>query len=353
MKFYIDIFGIFVQYKAVCDISLDNVDLFVIKYGVNMAVKIIGAGKALPEKKVLNDELPQELGTSDEWIRSHTGIGGRYICGEDENSATLGTKAALQALLNAQANGSNVKAEDIDLIVCSTATAVHWSFPSNACLIQRGLGASKAAVFDLTAACSGFIYAMQVGRSMLNQMNWKHALIVGSEMLSKIVDWSDRSSCILFGDGAGSVVLERTDDGKDTFGSFILGADGNGADVLYLDSEKLKIRMEGHAVYNFAVSKMVEIIQTLMEKDKLTIDDVDLFVCHQANERIIRAAAKRLNYPMEKFPILLEEYANTSSASIPISLVDLAERGILKHGMKILLAGFGAGLTWGGCSLTW
>ncbi|MBO4760090.1 MAG: 3-oxoacyl-ACP synthase, partial [Spirochaetaceae bacterium] len=125
------------------------------------------------------------------------------------------------------------------------------------------------------------------------------------------------------------------------------------ADVLYLDPDDLKLRMDGHAVYSFAVGKMVEIIQTVMEKDKLTFDDIDLFVCHQANERIIRAAAKRLNYPMEKFPVLLEEYANTSSASIPISLVDLAERGILKHGMKILLAGFGAGLTWGGCSLTW
>ena len=327
--------------------------MFAIKDGVNMAVKIIGAGKALPEKKVLNDELPQELGTSDEWIRSHTGIGSRYICGEGENSATLGTKAALQALLNAQANGSTVKAEDIDLIVCSTATAKNWSFPSNACLIQRGTGSANAAVFDLSAACSGFIYSLQVGRSMLNQMNWKHALIVGSEMLSKIVNWSDRSSCILFGDGAGAVVLERTDDGKDAFGSFVLGADGNGADVLYLDPGDLKLRMEGHAVYNFAVGKMVEIIKTVMEKDNLSVDDVDLFVCHQANQRIIHAAAKRLNYPLEKFPILLGEYANTSSASIPISLVDLAERGILKYGMKILLAGFGAGLTWGGCSLTW
>lgn len=318
-----------------------------------MSVKIIGAGKALPEKKILNNELPEELDTSDEWIRSHTGIGSRYVCGEGENSALLGIKACRQALSDAQKKGHSVKAEDIDLIVCSTATAVHWSFPSNACLIQGELGSAKAAVFDLSAACSGFIYALQVGRSMLNQMNWKYALVVGTEMLSKIVDWNDRGSCILFGDGSGAVVLERTEEENDYFGSFVLGADGKGADVLYLGSDDLKLHMEGRAVYNFAVGKMVEIIQTVMEKDKLTVDDVDLFICHQANERIIHAAAKRLNYPLEKFPVLLEEYANTSSASIPISIVDLAERGILKPGMKILLAGFGAGLTWGGCSLTW
>lgn len=318
-----------------------------------MPVKIIGAGKALPQKKVLNSELPEELDTSDEWIRSHTGIGSRYICSEGEDSASLGSKAAKAALENAAKSGFEINARDIDLIVCSTAAAVHWSFPSNACLIQKEIGAGNAAVFDLSAACSGFIYGLQTGRSLMMQMNWKHALIIGTENLSRITDWSDRSSCILFGDGAGAVVLKNSENEKETFGSFILGADGNGADVLFLGSKDLHIHMDGHAVYNFAVAKMVEIIQTIMKKDNLSIDNVDLIICHQANERIIQAAAKRLNYPLEKFPVLLDEYANTSSASIPIALVDLAEKDILKHGMKIILAGFGAGLTWGGCSLTW
>ncbi|NLK45207.1 MAG: ketoacyl-ACP synthase III [Treponema sp.] len=318
-----------------------------------MSVKIIGVGKALPRKKILNSELPEELNTSDEWIRSHTGIGSRYICSENENSAVLGVKAAEAALANAKSNGFFVNSEQIDLIVCSTAVPVHWGFPSNACLIQQSLCADNAAGFDVSAACSGFIYGLQTGRALLNQMNWKYALVIGTEELSRIVNWKDRSSCILFGDGAGAVLLENSEENTEHFGSFVLGTDGKGAEVLYLGTDDILIHMDGHAVYNFAVKKMVEIIQTLMEKDNLSIDDIDLIICHQANERIIQAAAKRLNYPLEKFPILIEEYANTSSASIPISLTDLSENGILKHGMKILLAGFGAGLTWGGCSLTW
>lgn len=318
-----------------------------------MPIRIAGIGKGLPKKVVKNDELPKELETSDEWIRSHTGIGQRYICEEGENGTSLGVAATKNAFADCAAKGVTVLPENIDLIVCATAAADHWGFPSNACLIQKELGAKNAAAFDLTAACSGFIYGLQTASALLNQMNWSTALVVGTEQLSKIADWNDRSSCVLFGDGAGAAILQRSAEGEEAFGSFVLGADGNGGEYLYIDPKEYLLKMDGRAVYNFAVGKMAEIIKTLMEKDSLSIDDVDMIVCHQANERIIQAAAKRLGYPMEKFAVTIEQYANTSSASIPIALCDLQEKGKIKKGDKLLLAGFGAGLTWGGCTLTW
>lgn len=320
-----------------------------------MAVKILGIGKALPPKRVSNDDLATKLDTSDEWIRSHSGIGARYISeSKDETSADLGAQACVAALENAKKHGTEVATADIDLIICSTSGAAHWSFPSNACLIQKTLGCEKAAAFDVAAACSGFIYAMSIATSLMKSNGYKKALIVGAEKLSRICDWEDRATCVLFGDGAGAMVLEN--DGtneEDSMKSFILGSDGNGAEHLYLDPESLVIKMNGQAVYFFAVAKMAEIMKTLMEKENLTYDDVDLFVCHQANERIISSAAKRLKLPMDKFPLSIGEYANTSSASIPILLSCLEEEGKLKKGMKLLLAGFGAGLTWGGCSIVW
>ena len=198
-----------------------------------MPVRIVGIGKGLPKKVVKNDELPKELDTSDEWIRSHTGIGQRYICenGENgENGTSLGVQAIKNAFLDCQAKGETILAENIDLIVCATAAADNWGFPSNACLIQKELGAKNAAAFDLTAACSGFIYGLQTANALLNQMNWKTAIVVGTEHLSKIADWNDRSSCVLFGDGAGAAILQRTENAKDAFGSFVLGADGDGAE---------------------------------------------------------------------------------------------------------------------------
>lgn len=319
-----------------------------------MSIHIRSIGKALPQKRVSNEQLPASLETSDEWIRSHTGIGSRYLCAENESSSSLGALAAKNAIERANQNGDAVAIEEIGLIVCATASADYWSFPSNACLIQKALGAVNACAFDLSAACSGFIYGLQTARCIMKQMNYKYALVIGAEALSRITDWSDRSTCVLFGDGAGCALLENKNDGApDCFGSFELGADGTGDEALYLDKEKRTICMDGRAVYNFAVGKMTEIIKNLMQKDNLTIDDVDLIVCHQANERIIQAAAKRLGYPMDKFAVTLTEYANTSSSSIPIALADLVENGKLKKGMKILTAGFGAGLTWGGCTLTW
>lgn len=319
-----------------------------------MPVQIVGIGKALPTKRVANDDLPASLETSDEWIRSHTGIGSRYICNEDETSATLGIKACKAAIANAQAHGSSIKEEDVCLVVSATTAPEYWGFPSNACLIQNALNAKGAAAFDLSAACSGFIYSLQTAYSLMKQMNYKNAVVVGSESLSKITDWNDRGTCVLFGDGAGAVILENVENAEeDCIGTTILGADGSGAEFLYLGKDDLHIHMDGRGVYNFAVSKMTEIIKTLMEKDSLGIEDVDLFVCHQANERIIQAAAKRLGYDMDKFVVTLDEYANTSSSSIPIALADLEEKGKLKKGMRLILAGFGAGLTWGGCVVKW
>ena len=321
--------------------------------GVFMPVRICGIGKGIPAKKVMNDELPASLETSDEWIKSHTGISSRYIVDENGSSATLGMSACKAALKNAEEKGFCVKTEDIDLIICATAAAEYWSFPSNACLIQKELKASNAAAFDISAACSGFIYGLQVARSLMQQMNYRYALVVGAEALSKISDWNDRSTCVLFGDGAGAAVLKNDEKFEESFGSFVLGADGNGCESLYLGKEDHHIHMDGRAVYSFAVGKMAEIIETLLKKENKTIDDIDYVVCHQANERIIQAAAKRLNYPMEKFVLNIADYGNTSSSSIPIALVDMEQDGRLVSGKKLLLAGFGAGLTWGGCFLKW
>ncbi|MGL4982634.1 MAG: beta-ketoacyl-ACP synthase III [Treponemataceae bacterium] len=318
-----------------------------------MSIRIIGVGKALPQKLVKNDELDKSLDTSDEWIRSHTGIVSRYIAGEDESSASLGTLAAEQALKHAKNDGYDICRKDIGLIITATVTPEYRSFPTNACLIQRDLQAVNAAAFDISAACTGFIYALKSAASLMESMDYKYAVVVGAEVITKILNWEDRSTCVLFGDGAGSVILQKTDNNDFGIRSTILGSDGNGFESLYLDKQNHLIHMDGKSVYFFAVAKMGEILEALLEKEKISIDDVDLVVCHQANERIIKAATKRLGFSQEKIIINIEEYGNTSSATIPITLADLYEQGRLKAGMTVLLVGFGAGLTWGGCVVKW
>ena len=333
-----------------------------------MAVIVKSTGKALPKRKVTNDELPKELDTSDEWIYSHTGIHSRYIAGEGESCASLGTEACRSAL-----KAAGVAAEEVGLIICATATPGYSGFPSEACVIQAALGAENAVCFDVTAACSGFLYAMDIAASMMERSGYKYALIVGAEVLSRICDWKDRTSCILFGDGAGAAVLERSDvdcgirgvgdgtadvgcasDGvcgadsrKVGIGTFVSGSDGTGGNALYVDKTGV-MKMDGHAIYTFAVKIITEIIKELMEKENLRAEDVDYFVCHQANERILSAAAKRLELDFSKFFITLDEYGNTSSASIPLTLADMDSRGLLKKGTTIVTAAFGAGLTWAG-----
>ncbi len=315
-----------------------------------MSVIIRAAAKALPRNHVTNDDLAKKIDTSDEWIRSHTGIGARYIAEEGETSASLGARSSEEALKKA-----GLEANQVDLIVCATATPDYHGFPANACLIQESLAAENAACFDLSAACSGFLYALDTAEALMAKHNWKYALIIGTEVLSSIVDWEDRATCVLFGDGAGTILLENNaeiDKAERGLSSFILGAQGSGSQYLYNKFGEA-LQMDGRAVYNFAVGIMTQLIKDLMEKENLTEDMVDYFVCHQANERILSAAAKRLGFKMDKFIISLDEYGNTSSASIPLTLVDMDEKGMLKEGMTIVSAAFGAGLTYAGAVFRW
>lgn len=304
-------------------------------------------GKALPAKKVYNNDLPKELDTNDEWIRSHTGIKSRYLCSKDELCSSLGERVCKDVLKDA-----GVGAEEVDLIICSTTSPDYAGFPSTACVIQDKIGAVNATCFDLIAACTGFLYALNNAAALLKMNGWKYALVCGAEILSSLVDWKDRSTCILFGDGAGAFLIQNISDAegneKKGIGSFVSGSDGSGAKALYMDRTDGFMKMDGHAVYNFAVKVMTEAIQKIMEKEKLTQDDVDYFVCHQANERIIQAAAKRLDFDMNKFICCMDEYGNTSSASIPIALYDMKKDGKIKDGTVIVSAAFGAGLTWAG-----
>ena len=253
----------------------------------------------------------------------------------------------MEALKNSKTS-EPVTADKIDLIICGTATPDFPGSPSNACLIQNKLQAVHSVCFDITAGCSGFIYALDTATSMMERHHWRFALVCGAEVLSRIMDWTDRSTCVLFGDGAGAALLENTFEPSGLgLGATILGADGTGADKLYIAPDR-RVHMNGRAVYDFAVSHITETVKTLLAKEHLTADDLDLIVCHQANERILEAASKRLKIDFSKFVRNLENYGNTSAASIPITLTELVEQGKLHEGMTILITGFGAGLTWGG-----
>ncbi len=321
-----------------------------------MTVKIIGTGKSVPKKVMHNKDFDKSLETNDEWIRSHTGIESRYIAEKDEKTSKFGSEACEKAIVQANNKGVNVSVSDIDVIICATATSDYVGMPSTACIIQKNIGAQKACAFDISAACSGFIYALEMAASYLERNKARYALVTGAETFSKILDWTDRSTCVLFGDGAGAVLLERTDSEADGTNagvySSILGADGTGAEALFVNDSG-HVEMNGRTVYNFAVNKISSLITDLLTKENLAINDIDYIVCHQANERIIQAAAKRLKYDESKFVFNLQNYGNTSAATIPITLADMEERGTLKPGMKLILAGFGAGLTWGASYVVW
>ncbi len=320
-----------------------------------MAIIICGTGKSVPKKKVKNTDFPASLETSDEWIYTHTGISERAVAEEHDTSHLLAAEACRNALEAARSgslsteSSQTVTAADIDLIICATVTPTYKGSPSNACLIQRELSAGRAACFDVTAGCSGFLYGLDTAAALMERHNWRYALVSGSEVLSRIMNWNDRSTCVLFGDGAGAVLLENTGSYSDRgLGASILGADGTRADVLYIDND-FHVQMNGRAVYMFAVTIVKDIIEQLLEKEKITLDDVDLLVCHQANKRILDAAAQRLGCGTSKVVYNIEKYGNTSAASIPITLDDLFRSGQLKKGMTVMLAGFGSGLTWAGC----
>ncbi len=325
-----------------------------------ISVGVLGSGKYVPEKILTNFDLEQMVETSNDWIVTRTGIRERRISSPEEASSDLAYHASLEAL-----NNAGLTAEDIDLIIVATITP-DMAFPSTACVLQERLGAKHAAAFDLSAACSGFIYSLANAVSLISTGMYKHVLVVGAECLSKITDYTDRNTCILFGDGAGAVVLGQVPEGRG-FRSFVLGSDGSGGELLKLEGggsrcpsspqsieqKKHFIHMAGSEVFKFAVRIMGSAALEALEKAGLTKEDVDLLVPHQANIRIIQSALEKLDLPEEKCMINLHKYGNVSAASIPIALAEAAEEGRMKEGDCLVLVGFGGGLTWGASVLVW
>ena len=321
-----------------------------------MSMKIIGTGSALPTKKLENEELTKLVDTSDEWIRERTGIGARHIS-TGETVADLAADACRKALENAGREASEV--ELLLVATCSPETEI----PGTACQVQKMLGAGNAVAFDLNAACSGFLFALNTVYAYLTAGIYRNALIAGTEVLSKIIDWTDRGTCILFGDGAGAVMVEQCVEGG--MMGFVQHSDGSKGNVLACGSRKLEnpwflekdfvpyVRMDGREVFSFAVRQVPASIEEALGKSGITVDDVDLFVLHQANRRIIESIAQRLKADISKFPINLDRVGNMSSAAIPVLLDELNSQGKLIPGMTLVLSGFGAGLTYGACVIKW
>ncbi len=328
--------------------------------GNEKSVGIVGIGCYVPEKVVTNKDLEQLVETSDEWIVERTGIKERRIASPEVATSDLATRAAEIAL-----NDAGVSAAEIDLIIVATATPDMF-FPSVACLVQDNLKAVNAAAFDLAAGCSGFVYGLVVGTQFIKAGFYRKVLVIGAETLSKILDWSDRNTCVLFGDGAGAAVLAETQPEYGIIGAH-LGADGSGGDLLKLPAGGSKIpasadsisqrlhfvHMNGNEVFKFAIKIMGEAAIKALENAGLSPADVDCLIPHQANIRIIHSAAKRLKLSMDKVVINVDRYGNTSAASIPLALDEAIKTGRVKNGDIIVLVGFGAGLTWASCVIKW
>lgn len=320
-----------------------------------MTAKIVGIGTCVPETVVTNDDLAKFVDTDDGWIRSRTGIRERRIS-KKEGTCELAAGAARRALATA-----GVKPEELDIIILGTSTPDR-NFPSDACTVQAAIGAANAVAFDISAACSGFIFALGIAQAFFQSGIYRTALIIGAETVSKVTDWSDRSTCVLFGDGAGAAVLKADERGLI---DMTMGSDGTKGDILACTSRTLGnfltgagpklglMTMDGQAVFRFAVRKVPESIELLLERNGIKKEEIRYYVLHQANERIVEAAAKRLGEPMEKFPMTIDRYGNTSSASIPLLLDDMIGRDMLKAGDRIVISGFGAGMTWGAALLEW
>ncbi|WP_100333884.1 beta-ketoacyl-ACP synthase III [Bacillus alkalisoli] len=308
-----------------------------------MNAGIIGIGRYLPEKIMTNLDMEKIVDTSDEWIRTRTGIEERRLAEDNIDTSDMAYFAAQKALEDA-----GVTAEDLDMIIVATVTPDR-PFPSVACMIQERLGAKKACAYDLSAACAGFMYGIINGKQFIENGDYKNVLVVGVEKLSKITDWNDRNTAVLFGDGAGAVVLGPVSENKGIL-SFELGADGTGAKHLYQDEY---IIMNGREVFKFAVRQMGESAVNVIEKAGLSKEDVDFLVPHQANIRIMEAARERLELPIEKMSMTINKYGNTSAASIPISIVEEVENGRIKDGDVVVMVGFGGGLTWGAIAIRW
>jgi 3-oxoacyl-[acyl-carrier-protein] synthase III len=308
-----------------------------------MNAGIIGIGRYLPEKVLTNADLEKMVDTSDEWIRTRTGIEERRVAGENVNTSDMAYEAAKKAISDAE-----ISAEDLDLILVATVTP-DQPFPSVACLLQDRLGAKKAAAMDISAACAGFMYGMITGKQFIDNGVYKNVLIVGVEKLSRITDWDDRNTAVLFGDAAGAAVLGPVPDGKGIL-AFELGADGSGAKHLYQEEN---IVMNGREVFKFAVRQMGESSVNVIEKAGLKKEDVDFLIPHQANIRIMEAARQRLELPVEKMSKTVNKYGNTSAASIPVSLVEDLQDGRVKEDDVVVMVGFGGGLTWGAIVMRW
>ncbi len=319
-----------------------------------MLAKIIGTGSYVPANCVDNQAIAEKAGTTDEWIRERTGVVRRHFI-EEDTTASMAAEAGRRALSNAQ-----IAPEEVELvIVCTCSTEMR--IPCTACAVQEQIGLPNATCYDLNAACTGFLYAFQAAQAYVAAGMYRTVLLIGSESLSNILDWTDRNTCILFGDGAGAIVLQAH---EGTGYPCITHSDGTFGKVLTLSSRHRKdyvpgndpaslLYMDGRAVLKFAVHMVPKVIQEALEAAKISAEEIDYFILHQANQRIVESIAKRLNQPMEKFPVNIQEYGNTSSASIPLLLDEMNRKGDLKEGQKLILAGFGGGLTWGAVLIEW
>ncbi len=322
-----------------------------------MTIKISGTGSALPKKILTNADLEKMVETSDAWITERTGMKERHIA-EEETVVSLAAEACRRALADA-----GKSAEEVDLIVMATCTP-DMLLPCSACQVQSELGAKNAVAFDLNAACAGFLFALQTAHAYITSGVYRNALVIGAELLSKIIDWTDRGTCVLFGDGGGAVFVERSDDDTQGILSQVQGSDGVRGPVLscrarhaeradLFEGEDAFVHMNGGEVYKFAVRQVPDCIEKALAKAELKAEDIDLYVLHQANIRIIEAIAKRLKVGMEHFPVNLDRVGNTSSAAIPLLLDELNKSGKIQKGQRLVLSGFGAGLTYGACVLRW
>ena len=316
--------------------------------------KIIGVGSYLPERIVTNDDLSKNIDTDDKWISERTGIKERRIANDSETTSSLGIEAAKKAIINA-----DITKDDIDLIILATATPDN-TFPATATSIQAGLGIKSGYAYDVQAVCSGFVFALEIADNSLRLGKSKNALVIGSETFSRILDWKDRSTCVLFGDGAGAVVLQATNsDSSRGILSNHLHSDGNYKDMLYVDGGPSTsnnvgfLRMDGSGVFKHAVKNISGSILEALEQNNITIDDIDWFIPHQANSRILDAVAKKVGLKSEKIIVTVDKHANTSAASIPLALNEAVELGKINEGDIVLLAAMGGGFTWGSSLIRW
>lgn len=321
---------------------------------------IIGVGMAVPENILTNADIERIVDTSDEWIVSRTGIRERRISSADETPATLGSRAARAALEDA-----GISAVELDLVLCATTTGDH-PWPSTACLIQHEIGATRASAFDISAACSGFVYALAITSGLIQSGQMRNVLVIGSETLTKQVNWSDRNTCVLFGDGAGAAILAPCEQDHGVLASS-LGSDGSKFTAIHIPAggarepltaegllqHRNMISMQGAEVFKFAVKIMGDVTEEVLNKVGMTTKQIDLFIPHQANRRIITAAADRMKLPPEKVLINVDRYGNTSAASIPIALAEAVKSGRIRRGDILVTVGFGAGLTWGANVIRW